>query len=96
MGGVFSRTGVLGEAGPEAVAPLRRNRQGQLGVMASPVVVNVNNTNADNKVEVKESTRQDGSRQIDILIKKKVMESLGDGSADRLFQRRWGLSPKPA
>jgi lambda family phage tail tape measure protein len=95
MGGVFSRTGVLGEAGPEAVAPLRRNRQGQLGVMASPVVVNVNNTNADNKVEVKEATREDGSKVIDIMIKKKVMEALGDGSADRLFQRRWGLSPKP-
>jgi lambda family phage tail tape measure protein len=95
MGGVFSRTGVLGEAGPEAVAPLRRNRQGQLGVMASPVVVNVNNTNADNKVEVKESTKPDGSKAIDIMIRKKVSEMFGDGSMDRSFQRRYGLSPKP-
>jgi phage-related minor tail protein len=95
MGGVFSRTGVLGEAGPEAVAPLRRNRQGQLGVMASPVVVNVNNTNADNKVEVKESTRQDGSKQIDILIKQKIAEAFGNGSMDKTMRRRYGVNLQP-
>ncbi|PYE89575.1 phage tail tape measure protein [Phyllobacterium leguminum] len=29
------RTGLMGEAGPEGILPLRRNSQGQLGVMAS-------------------------------------------------------------
>jgi hypothetical protein len=79
---------------------------GLVGTLAQPAIgarkssgdvyINIQNQNSkDNKVEAKESTREDGSKVIDIMIKKKVMEALGDGSADRLFQRRWGLSPKP-
>jgi hypothetical protein len=79
---------------------------GLVGTLAQPAIgarkssgdvyINIQNQNSkENKVEAKESTREDGSKVIDIMIKKKVMEALGDGSADRLFQRRWGLSPKP-
>ncbi|HZM01046.1 MAG TPA: phage tail tape measure protein [Planctomycetota bacterium] len=61
MGGVVSRPtmfaygsgelGIMGEAGPEAVMPLRRGRDGRLGVEAarggSPVVVNMRVTTPD-------------------------------------------------
>jgi hypothetical protein len=39
----FARGGVLGEAGPEAILPLRRGAGGKLGVDAAPVNVNVIN-----------------------------------------------------
>ena len=60
------------------------------------VYVNVKNENKDNKVEVKESQRQDGSKQIDIMIKRQVSQMFGDGTMDKTMARRFGMSPKPA
>lgn len=36
-------SGLMGEAGPEAIMPLRRNRQGQLGIISSPAAAANNN-----------------------------------------------------
>jgi phage-related minor tail protein len=42
----FAQGGVLGEAGPEAIMPLKRDSTGRLGVESSPVNINViNNAN---------------------------------------------------
>lgn len=75
-GGQF---GVMGEAGPEAVMPLRRGPDGSLGVDAegiggNNVVVNViNNSNAQATVNQRE-TRQ--GTEIDVLIDQTVAQKM--------------------
>ena len=95
---VNSRTTIgsalIGEGGggrSEAVVPLRRHG-GSLGVSASPVNINVVN-NAGAQVEVSESTGNDGSKTIDILIDQKVRNAMGSGSMDRILRSRYGLRP---
>ena len=77
-GGKF---GVMGEAGPEAVMPLRRGPDGSLGVRAdgigggSPVVVNViNNSNAQARTERRQTAQ---GTEIDVLIDEMVGEKIG-------------------
>ena len=63
--------GLMGEAGPEGVLPLRRTASGDLGVAASgggaKVTVNVIN-NAGAKVTTEEKTDDDGGLRIDVMI----------------------------
>lgn len=59
--------GLMGEAGPEAILPLKRGRDGRLGVTGSGVTVNViNNTSA--QATVQERTGAGGARIIDVMI----------------------------
>jgi lambda family phage tail tape measure protein len=86
------RKGVMGEAGPEAILPLARGKNGDLGVQASAVKVQVNvinNTNAD--VETRESTDQNGTKVIDFIINQKVKEGLAAGIYDRELANGFGL-----
>lgn len=97
-GGAFSgrnRLGVMGEAGPEAILPLKRGANGQLGVQAGNMAVpettvNVYNS-ADATVTTSETTNQDGSKQIDIMIEKKVKELFGTGAMDKSMRASYGL-----
>lgn len=94
----FSNAGrltVAGEAGPEAVVPLRRNSAGDLGVSAAPVTVNVTN-NTDSKVTTATKDNEDGSRQIDIYIERKVKQMMNDGTMDRSMRSSYGVSRQPA
>lgn len=77
--------GVMGEAGPEAVIPLKRSHDGSLGVSAdgvggSPVVVNViNNSNAQARTERRQT---DQGVEIDVLIDEMIGKKLNtDGTA---------------
>ncbi|MBO7735339.1 MAG: phage tail length tape measure family protein [Methanobrevibacter sp.] len=75
-GGKF---GVMGEAGPEAVMPLRRTSDGSLGVKAegvggSNVVVNViNNSNAQARTEQRQTAQ---GMEIDVMIDEMVAEKM--------------------
>lgn len=74
-GGQF---GVMGEAGPEAVMPLRRGPDGSLGVQADgvgkDVVVNVyNNSNAQASVNQRQTSQ---GMEIDVMIDQIVAEKL--------------------
>lgn len=74
-GGQF---GVMGEAGPEAVMPLRRGPDGSLGVQADgvgqDVIVNVyNNSNAQASVNRRETSQ---GTEIDIMIDQLVAQKL--------------------
>ena len=75
-GGKF---GVMGEAGPEAVMPLRRGRDGSLGVQAdglggNDVVVNVyNNSNAQASVNRRQTSQ---GTEIDVMIDQLVAEKM--------------------
>jgi tape measure domain-containing protein len=101
QGGAFgTRTGVLGEAGPEAILPLKRNASGALGVMAgasASTTVNVYNNNASaTEVSTRESTNMDGSKQIDIIVEQKVKDMFARGSMDKTMRGVYGLSRTPA
>ena len=69
-GGSFRR-GLMGEAGPEAIMPLGRDRQGRLGVRGgaggSQVVVNITN-NAQAEVSTSSSEGADGTKTIEVMI----------------------------
>jgi hypothetical protein len=91
--------GLMGEAGAEAIMPLRRNASGQLGVIAAaasssqrPGVI-VNNYNGG---QVREQTAPDGSTVIDIFpaLQSALASdvSTGQGSLGSAIQGRFGVS----
>ena len=85
--------GLMGEAGPEAIIPLKRATNGDLGVSLSgagsaAVIVNIiNNTGAD--VQHEERTGSDGNREIDIIIGAVVEGHISSGRYDSAFQGRY-------
>jgi hypothetical protein len=88
------RLAVAGEAGPEGVVPLRRGANGDLGVAASPTIINITN-NTPSTVSTSESTNSDGTKVIDVLIAQKVKTLLTNGSMDRTMRSAYGLSRQP-
>lgn len=91
--------GLMGEAGPEAIMPLRRNSSGQLGVMAAtggggsdrPGVI-INNYNGG---EVRERTAADGSTVVDIYpaLQAQLARDVagGQGNLGSAIQERFGV-----
>lgn len=88
-----NKLGMAGEAGPEAILPLTRNSNGDLGVSATPsnVVVNVIN-NSNSQVQTRESTDSSGNKIIELLIESKVKEGIVKGAFDKSFQQSYGLT----
>jgi len=85
------KTGLMGEAGPEAIVPLRRTSSGDLGVSASPTIVNVIN-NAPVDVKTSERAAPGGGKQIDIMIISKVQEGMANGAFDKQLKQGFGLA----
>ncbi len=95
MFGTRSGPGLMGEAGAEAILPLGRGKNGNLGVQASVTPVNItiiNQTGAD--VEQRERTGPNGEKSIDILITSKVREGLAKGSFDTAMKSAYGVTRK--
>lgn len=67
-------TGVMGEAGPEAIVPLRRGPDGSLGVGATESQVNVNIRNYGAQVTATKSTDSQGRPSIDIEVRRMVQD----------------------
>ena len=89
-------TGLMGEAGPEAIMPLTRGVDGSLGVNASGVGANVEvkipvTVYSDEPVEVNDTTDESGQRKIEIMVGSMINKHLSDGSADRALKSRYGL-----
>lgn len=87
--------GVMGEAGPEAIMPLRRNSSGVLGVegnSASSVQVNVNNF-SNEKADAKETVDSKGNRRIDIVIGEAVNPNItrSGGTTQEAIKSTFGL-----
>jgi lambda family phage tail tape measure protein len=91
-GGTFGNTGLMGEAGPEAIVPLKRTSSGELGVQASPVNVIVNNNASGIEVQTQSSESSDGTKQIEIFIERKVKDGLANGAYDRIMRGSYGIS----
>lgn len=80
--------GLMGEAGPEAVMPLRRLGSGRLGVEAAGgganVQVIVNNNASGAKATTREQSDGRGGRRIEVMIDEMVAGALGrPGSMSR-------------
>ena len=89
-------TGLMGEAGPEAVMPLTRGADGSLGVSASGIggdysLTVVINNYGNEEVSATESTTEDGKRKLEITIGAMINRHLSDGSADRALKSRYGI-----
>ena len=87
-------TGLMGEAGPEAIMPLTRSG-GKRGVAAAgasapPVMVQVNN-NTSGQATVNERQGPNGQKIIEVA----VSESIGSGRQDAVLRSRFGNRPSP-
>jgi len=80
------RTGLMGEAGPEAILPLKRGAGGKLGVEASTAGVQVNIiNNSGSEIEQRQRTGTDGGKILDVVIKSSVKQGLANGEFDSSF-----------
>ncbi len=88
--------GLAGEAGPEAIMPLKRMGNGNLGVETSGTQANVtvnviNNTSAE--VQVQESRTADGGVQLDVLVDEVMASKVTRGKFATALQRAYNLKP---
>ncbi|WP_209279370.1 phage tail tape measure protein [Parasedimentitalea huanghaiensis] len=94
-------TGLMGEAGPEAILPLSRGSGGKLGVHAQVsggsapaqeinLQVVVHSASGSENVQAE----QTGSDRIDVFIDNSLKRSLESGKQDKVLSRRFGLRPK--
>ena len=93
-------TGMMGEAGPEAIMPLRRGSDGSLGVVASGgssgnVSVNVIN-NSSSQATTSETTDSKGNRKIEVVIGDMTAGEISrSGSASqKSIKSTFGLQPQ--
>ena len=92
-------TGLMGEAGPEAIMPLHRGADGSLGVRAGNsggnVDVVVNNYGSE-KAETRETTDSRGNRKIEVIIGDMTAGEIArNGSASqKAIRGTFGLQPQ--
>lgn len=88
-----------GEQGTEAIMPLARTADGNLGVHVAggmgkgeaQVTVNVINNSDNSTAEVQETTNADGTKSIDVVIRNVVNNQIARGSYDRALGHRYGV-----
>ncbi len=91
-------TGLMGEAGPEAIMPLTRDNSGNLGVRAqgggSNVEVVVNNYSTA-KAETRETTDSRGNRRIEVVVGDMVAQEVTrtGSAAQTAFSSTYGTRP---
>lgn len=86
----FAKGGVLGEAGPEAIMPLKRGNDGKLGVSGSNTTVNVIN-NSGGQATVTEQQKSDGGREITVMIESAMEQAVASGRMDKVLGANYGL-----
>lgn len=73
--------GLMGEAGPEAIMPLKRMRSGDLGVRmeggGSGVVININNNASNAQATARVVEDGNDNKRIDVMIDEIVAQKLG-------------------
>lgn len=92
-------TGLMGEAGPEAIMPLKRGADGSLGVEATiggntnvkvVLAVEINNYSKE-QVQAQETTDERGNSKLMIMIGNMINTHISGGKADRALTNRYGL-----
>lgn len=91
--------GLMGEAGPEAVLPLKRGSDGKLGVGAgaggggTTVVINdMRQSSGSEPVEVQESQGPDGQRMLSIMVRDEVRKQVRNGELDKEMRSSFGVT----
>lgn len=91
-------TGLMGEAGPEAIMPLSRGTDGRLGVhvdgQTGAVVVAMSvviNNYSQEQVQAQETTDENGNTKLMIMIGNMINSHISGGKADRALSNRYGL-----
>ena len=92
-------TGMMGEAGPEAIMPLKRDSNGNLGVRTNQqqqgnVDVVVNNY-GNEKATTRETTDSQGNRKIEVMIGEMVSKEVSrtGSSTQQAFSTTFGSRP---
>ena len=88
----------MGEAGPEAIMPLKRDGQGNLGVRTTnqaPKVDVVVNNHSGQPATTRESTDSRGNRKIEVIVGDMVASEMSrPGSATQgSIRNNFGLQP---
>jgi len=102
-GGIVSRptlfpfangTGLMGEAGPEAIMPLQRDASGRLGVSGGGVQVNVNVINQNGSdVSVSQQRNPLGGVDLQVMVRDVTNENIAGGYHDSAMRRKFGARP---
>lgn len=94
----FAKGGVMGEAGPEAVMPLRRMSNGRLGVESSGSGVNVpinievvNESGQNTKAEARQQRNNDGGMDVTVYIRQVVAQDITRGNGGMVAQAIQGV-----
>lgn len=94
----FAKGGVMGEAGPEAVMPLRRMSNGRLGVESSGSGVNVpinievvNESGQSTKAEARQQRNNDGGMDVTVYIRQVVAQDITRGNGGMVAQAIQGV-----
>ena len=90
--------GLMGEAGPEAILPLKRGPNGKLGVEGGGSAVQVNVINNASGTQATATEREDnGVRIVDVMVEQvegAMSRRLGRGEGlAPVMERRYGLNP---
>ena len=95
-------TGLMGEAGPEAIMPLERASNGKLGVSVSGIgksapITNViiNNNSSKTTTRTEEKQNSAGGKDITVIIEEIVGNSImsGRGKINKAMRSTFGASP---
>lgn len=93
---------LMGEQGPEAVLPLTRDGQGNLGVRGGSgggdvkvVVQNIDQRKNGAPVETEQSRGQNGQLMIRNYIRDEVKRAFGEGAMDKDMARNFNVSRSP-
>lgn len=91
--------GLMGEAGPEAIMPLKRSSDGSLGVDATGVggttnvIVEINNYTSE-EISTTETENSNGQKTIQVTIGKMINAHLSQGKADKVMSARYGVNAR--
>jgi len=91
-------TGLMGEAGPEAIVPLKRDENGNLGVRSSgggSTEVVVNNYSSQ-PATTKETTDSRGNRRVEVMVGEMTAGEINrnGSSSQRAIRSTFGLQPQ--
>lgn len=92
-----SGTGLMGEAGPEAIMPLKRDSAGRLGVYAqgdgggvSVVINDMRSAPGAERVETQERRGPNGRRMLSVMIRDEMRRQIRSGDMDREMAGNYG------
>ena len=91
MFGYNGGIGMMGEAGHEAIMPLKRDASGKLGVGTAPVSVEINNYSGG-EVTTTESTDDNGNKRLQIMIEKAVNDGISRGRFDKSMNQAYAVN----